>query len=292
MKKHYKVSLLAITAISSFAIASSLTPEPALNTTSSGAEKFDKTAETTNFVLNGIEATDTDRKLIWQRCLVGQTFDSNSASCTGTATEFASWKEALDAVPVGWRMPNAKELASIVEETQAFPALNSTVFPFVHGLKYYTHAGTTETTDRTKPPTHRQYPEAVCVKVETTDYYGIPTTKYYLPTGYLDAYSQTDWARECTVPAKIPASYSVQLNAPYIWSATPVSAITASRSSWDTDESYAQKQQALEKFSYALDTADGALLTIAHRDGSAGDTYTDAHQEKKARYVLLVKDVS
>lgn len=277
MKKQHKIALFTITAVSSIAIASSLTPEPAL-TTVHAPEKFDKTADISHFKLDNAKATDTARNLTWQRCLVGQTFEESSKSCKGEATAFKSWQEALAAVPAGWRMPNAKELASIVEETQIYPALNVSVFPFANTLKNYSHKGTTEEIDRNKPPTHKDYPNVACVKVETKDYYGFSVTKYFLPKGYLDSFSEQDWARECKVPAKIPASYTVQLNAPYIWSSTPV-ATTAS-------------QQTSAKFSYALDTSDGSLKTNSNRDGSAVGGYQDSHNEQKASYVLLVKDAS
>ncbi len=84
--------------------------------------------------------------LTWKRCLEGQTFADNSTAdtylddrCTGSAL-WMSWQAALDwaqdlntgsgfAGHADWRLPNAKELASIVEYCRLDPAINTEVFP-------------------------------------------------------------------------------------------------------------------------------------------------------------------
>lgn len=75
--------------------------------------------------------------LTWQRCLVGQSLDDNGTPgdladdrCKGTATSM-TWQEALrHAEPQAeWRLPDIKELASIVERQCADPATNLAVFP-------------------------------------------------------------------------------------------------------------------------------------------------------------------
>ncbi|MDM8544945.1 DUF1566 domain-containing protein [Candidatus Venteria ishoeyi] len=80
------------------------------------------------FTHNG-DGTVTDQQtgLIWKRCLEGQ----SGADCmTGTPESF-TWQQALQrgASQSPWRLPNIKELASIVELHCYDPAINLTMFP-------------------------------------------------------------------------------------------------------------------------------------------------------------------
>jgi hypothetical protein len=92
-------------------------------------------------------ATDLRTGLTWQRCPVGFTFDDNGTPlleqddrCTPGATTTFTWQQALqDAEALNlaggyngltdWRLPNIKELASIVETRCAAPSINLAVFP-------------------------------------------------------------------------------------------------------------------------------------------------------------------
>jgi hypothetical protein len=59
-------------------------------------------------------------------------WNNDSQACDGTATLF-SWTEALGYVKAnrtgGWRLPNAKELFSIVEPGTVYPAIDVLAFP-------------------------------------------------------------------------------------------------------------------------------------------------------------------
>jgi hypothetical protein len=77
----------------------------------------------------GSEVLDTQTKLIWQRCSLGQTW--NGTTCTGTATVH-TWTDALakaKAVGNGYRLPNIKELQSLVEEACYKSSINEIFFP-------------------------------------------------------------------------------------------------------------------------------------------------------------------
>ena len=76
--------------------------------------------------------TDTATGLTWAQCAEGL---SGSACTVGEAANF-TWEEALirarDSVLAGytdWRLPNLKELFSMVEERCVDPAINLAVFP-------------------------------------------------------------------------------------------------------------------------------------------------------------------
>jgi len=83
---------------------------------------------TDRFIINADNtATDTRTGLIWKRCLEGVT----GVQCEqGSATSF-TWQQALQhaANESGWRLPNFKELNTILELKCYDPAINLTVFP-------------------------------------------------------------------------------------------------------------------------------------------------------------------
>jgi len=97
------------------------------------------TTPSSAFVKNGNGTTVTHKKtnLMWRRCSMGL----NGTTCTGTAILY-TWQAALNAVKnlnagagfagfKDWRLPNIKELSSIVENKCANPAMNNVIFPNV-----------------------------------------------------------------------------------------------------------------------------------------------------------------
>lgn len=82
---------------------------------------------------DGTEVTDTKTGLIWQRCALGMSW--NGTTCGGTATNHI-WEDALAQAAtvatntnVAWRLPNIKELKSLVEAACYGQAINETIFP-------------------------------------------------------------------------------------------------------------------------------------------------------------------
>lgn len=87
--------------------------------------------------------TDTYTGLVWQRCPVGSSLDDNSTAenaaddrCDATGATSVTWQAALQrsvldttAGRSDWRVPNLKELESIVEPTCSRPALDTALFP-------------------------------------------------------------------------------------------------------------------------------------------------------------------
>jgi len=76
--------------------------------------------------------TDTRTGLMWKQCVEGL----SGASCqTGSEQSFA-WADALAHAEAStfashndWRLPNVKELSSLVEVCRALPSINTNLFP-------------------------------------------------------------------------------------------------------------------------------------------------------------------
>lgn len=80
---------------------------------------------------DGAEVKDNNTGLIWQRCSIGQVWQQDTQGCMGEAKEF-NWQQALVAtsqIGNGYRLPNIKELYSIVEVQCSDPAINLRIFP-------------------------------------------------------------------------------------------------------------------------------------------------------------------
>lgn len=81
--------------------------------------------------------TDNETSLMWQKCQLG--FSGNDCASTTLVTVF-TWQAALVAADGNtgsgyndWRLPNVKELESLVEDACYGPAINETVFPNTAG---------------------------------------------------------------------------------------------------------------------------------------------------------------
>ena len=90
-----------------------------------------------DFVDHG-DGTVTHKKtgLMWSKCLLGQSGSDCSSGSAGSYTWEDALNEADTAAVAGyddWRLPNYKELASIVEEACYDPAINLTFFPHDQG---------------------------------------------------------------------------------------------------------------------------------------------------------------
>ena len=98
--------------------------------------------------------TDTWTHLVWKRCIAGLTFADGF--CGGNPLPSAAgWNEALAAAyaeaaatGLAWRLPNAKELSSIMDRSVSYPAMDSTAFP-----------GTDNETLWTSTPTASPFPQ-------------------------------------------------------------------------------------------------------------------------------------
>lgn len=77
---------------------------------------------------DGSEVTDNQSGLRWRRCSEGQTY--SAGNCLGSASAF-NHEQALARAKAqaGWRLPNIKELSSIVDTDRQQPSIDVLVFP-------------------------------------------------------------------------------------------------------------------------------------------------------------------
>lgn len=89
--------------------------------------------------------TDAKTGLMWMQCSLGQTWSANG--CSGSPMSY-TWENALQATAlfngnggfadkVDWRLPNIKELGSLVERQCVRPAINLTSFPDTPSATYF-----------------------------------------------------------------------------------------------------------------------------------------------------------
>jgi len=97
--------------------------------------------------------TDTTTGLMWQKCSMGQTYNSATNGCDGSAITYI-WKQALAECEslelVGysdWRLPNRNELRSIVDYSKFGPSTDTN---FSNGILSYAYWSAT---------THAYYPD-------------------------------------------------------------------------------------------------------------------------------------
>lgn len=80
-------------------------------------------------------AQDSHTRLVWSLCLLGQTWQPTTRTCSGMPVQL-SWSDALlqssqatVASHRNWRLPNVKEVQTIINRSCVDPALTLEVFP-------------------------------------------------------------------------------------------------------------------------------------------------------------------
>lgn len=94
------------------------------------------TTQRFSFNAAGNEVTDSRTGLVWARCSQGQIWDGSA--CSGSASELTH-QQALQQAQMnsGWRLPNAKELASLADKACQNPAIDSAAFPDTESSWYW-----------------------------------------------------------------------------------------------------------------------------------------------------------
>jgi len=84
--------------------------------------------------------TDTETGLMWQKCSIGQNYNSSEGSCNNGIAQQYLWKQALGSCEGltfaghdDWRLPNRNELLSIVDYSKSGPAIDTRFFVVTGG---------------------------------------------------------------------------------------------------------------------------------------------------------------
>ena len=114
------------------------------------SETIGATTKSEFFIVDGGTVTDLRFGLMWDMCSYGQQFNVTTGSCEGEPTVLDTWTEALNSQNNinssnlygynDWRLPNIKELASIVERQCRQPAINLEVFKGTVNGVYWTNS--------------------------------------------------------------------------------------------------------------------------------------------------------
>lgn len=83
-----------------------------------------------NLSADGQEVTDTKTGLIWRRC--PENMAASGGACIGTAATFThvqALQRASAQAAAGWRLPNVKELFSLIDTSRISPKIDVAAFP-------------------------------------------------------------------------------------------------------------------------------------------------------------------
>lgn len=101
------------------------------------------------WAINGAEVKDKSTSLVWRRCAEGQSW--TGTTCSGTPQTFLTSFNAADHAKAqaassgkAWRVPNPKELASLVDTRVNRPTIDTAVFPGFVTEIYHTGTHWTE----------------------------------------------------------------------------------------------------------------------------------------------------
>ena len=103
--------------------------------------------------------TDNNTGLMWARCTLDNLFflQSSVTLCSGSHLQL-NWKQAIERQPIAlvaaghtdWRLPNIKEMQTIVERQCHLPAMNEVLFPSNPELRDCYWTSTPSSTDGAK----------------------------------------------------------------------------------------------------------------------------------------------
>jgi len=103
-------------------------------------ESITATAPDSRYLVNNNtnEVFDTETRLTWQKCSLGQT----GSDCSGESKYYSflelSSSSANSLIPDDWRLPTNNELKSLIESKCNAPAINLIVFPNTSSSFYWT----------------------------------------------------------------------------------------------------------------------------------------------------------
>lgn len=150
--------------------------------------------------------TDLAAGLIWKQCAEGL---SGAGCATGSASSF-TWQQALQhaADNPPWRLPNTKELVSLVESRCATPAINSRLFPNTPPARFWSSSA---------PAISPSSAWSVFFDLNTVDY--VP--KYYQSYVRLVRGGSRSEDSQPPSPGNVQASDGTEYNVIVTWDSVP-----------------------------------------------------------------------
>lgn len=101
------------------------------------------TTDTGQYLVNNDGSVlDVSSGLTWSQCLYGQEFNPETGGCDGSPEAVQSWDAALvaqESIEGDWRLPNIKELATLVEYSCVEPSINTDVFSNTPSAPFWTN---------------------------------------------------------------------------------------------------------------------------------------------------------
>jgi Protein of unknown function (DUF1566)/Repeat of unknown function (DUF5648) len=89
-----------------------------------------------SYINNGTEVVDSKTKLIWKRCAEGRAW--SGSSCAGAPLSYAHEQALIHAdTQTGWRLPNRKELVSIIDFSSSAASANNEIFQSDRDTPYW-----------------------------------------------------------------------------------------------------------------------------------------------------------
>ena len=94
---------------------------------------------------DGQEVTDTQTKLVWQRCAVGQKWDGKLCAGKATPVSLAKAREMGAGMTPAWHLPAKEEMVSLLDKSQKKSKIDAAAFPGAPGTIFWAaKAGSTD----------------------------------------------------------------------------------------------------------------------------------------------------
>lgn len=140
--------LILLFTLATLSVATAQTCQPDTIVASTPTERFTDHGDGT--------VTDDGTGLMWKVCSEGQSYNVGTGGCDGSVATYP-WQQALQqattvngagfAAQSDWRVPNQKELSSIVERQCLEPVINLDIFPATPSTYFWSASPNAGNTD-------------------------------------------------------------------------------------------------------------------------------------------------
>lgn len=107
---------------SGFCVAACLLVAPLANAAEPPTSRFTLSAD-------GQEVSDSQTKLVWQRCPLGSKWDGKLCAGKPTKLSLVQAKKSSDPTNAAWRMPTKDEFVALADRSKKKPKMDALAFP-------------------------------------------------------------------------------------------------------------------------------------------------------------------